>query len=276
MKLLFCGDVVGRSGREVILEYIPKLKEKLNLDVIIVNGENSAGGFGITAPIAKSFFEIGINVITSGNHIWRQRDIVPYIGQEKRLLRPMNYSNKKLPGSGVAAHQLSDGRHFVVLHAMARLFMPDHLDCPFYAVDEVLQAISLSQDKIAGIMLDFHGETTSEKMAMAHFLDGRVSFVVGTHTHIPTADCQVLPKGTAYQTDAGMCGDYNSVIGMDKKVPLANFLGQIVYERKEPAQGEATLCGTLVEVDDETGLAKDIRPICLGGRLSQTHTQLFQ
>jgi metallophosphoesterase (TIGR00282 family) len=270
MKLLFCGDVLGRSGRDVVLKEIPKLREEHGLDVVVVNGENSAGGFGITGAIGKSFFEAGIDVITTGNHVWRQKDVVSYISQEKRLLRPMNYSNKKLPGSGVAIHKLKDGRNFVVLHALARLYMPDLVDCPFHAIDQVLESVSLSQKNVAGIMLDFHGEATSEKMAMGHFLDGRVSLVVGTHTHVPTADHQILPNGTAYQTDAGMCGNYNSVIGMDKKVPLAKFLGKLVELKMEPAEGDATLCGTLVEINDDTGLAMKITPIRIGGVLSQS------
>lgn len=270
MKLLFCGDVVGRSGRDAVLKYIPLLKEHHKLDVIVVNGENAAGGFGITGTIGKSFFEVGIDILTTGNHVWRQKDVVSYISTEKRLLRPINFSNKSLPGSGIGIHPLKDGRHFIVLHAIARLYMPDLVDCPFQAIDQVLATVSLSQKNIAGIMLDFHGEATSEKMAMAHFLDGRVSFVVGTHTHIPTADHQILPKKTAYQTDAGMCGVYNSVIGMDKKVPVARFLGKFIDLKMEPAEGEATLCGTIVDIDDETGLARDILPVRLGGFLSQT------
>lgn len=269
MKLLFCGDVVGRSGREVIEKYIPLLKKQYGLDMIVVNGENAAGGFGITGNISKGFFDLGVDVITTGNHVWRQKDVVSYITNEKRLLRPMNYSNKNLPGSGIGIHPLKDGRHFVVLHAIARLYMPDLVDCPFQAMEQVLESVSLSQKNIAGIMLDFHGEATSEKMAMGHFLDGRVSLVVGTHTHVPTADHQILPKGTAYQTDVGMCGVYNSVIGMDKKVPIARFLGKLIELKMEPAEGDATLCGALVEIDDQTGLALNISPIRVGGVLSQ-------
>lgn len=269
MKLLFCGDVVGRSGREVILKEIPRLREELGLDVVVVNGENSAGGFGISGTIGNSFFEAGVDIITTGNHVWRQKDVVSYISQEKRLLRPINYSNKQLPGAGIGIHKMKDGRNFIVLHALARLYMPDQVDCPFYAIDEVLQSASLSNKNVAGIMLDFHGEATSEKTAMGHFLDGRVSFVVGTHTHVPTADHKILPNGTAYLTDAGMCGDYNSVIGMDKKIPLAKFLGKLVEGKMEPAMGEATLCGCVVDISDETGLATNIQPIRVGGVLSQ-------
>lgn len=271
MKLLFCGDVVGRSGREVILKEVPRLKEKHSLDVVVVNGENAAGGFGITGDIAKAFFAAGVDIITTGNHVWRQKDIVSYISNEKRLLRPINYSNKSLPGAGIGIHKLQDGRNFIVLHVLGRLFMPDQVDCPFYALEEVLKNVSLSHPNVAGIMVDVHGETTSEKAAMGLFLDGRVSFVVGTHTHIPTADHKILPNGTAYQTDAGMCGDYNSVIGMDKKVPIGRFLGKLVELKMEPAIGPATLCGCLVDINDETGLATNIMPIRVGGGvLSQT------
>lgn len=271
MKLLFCGDVVGRSGREVILKEVPRLKERHGIDVVVVNGENAAGGFGITGEIAKSFFAAGVDIITTGNHVWRQKDIVSYITNEKRLLRPINYSNKKLPGAGIGIHKLKDGRNFIVLHGLARLYMPDQVDCPFYAMEEVLQTVSLSHPNVAGIMVDFHGEASSEKAAMGLFLDGRVSFVVGTHTHIPTADHKILPQGTAYQTDAGMCGDYNSVIGMDKKVPIARFLGKLVELKMEPATGNGTLCGCLIEISDETGLATGITPVRAGGGvLSQT------
>ena len=261
---------MGRSGRDAVLKHIPALRAEHGLDMVVVNGENSAGGFGITGTISKSFFDAGIDIITTGNHVWRQKDIASYISLEKRLLRPMNYSNKKLPGSGVAIHTLKDGRHFIVLHAIARLYMPDLVDCPFQALEQVLESNPISQKNVAGIMLDFHGEATSEKMAMGHFLDGRVSLVVGTHTHVPTADHQILPNGTAYQTDAGMCGDYNSVIGMDKHVPVSRFLGKLVELKMEPAGGEATLCGTLVEINDDTGLATKITAIRMGGVLSQS------
>lgn len=183
-------------------------------------------------------------------------------------MRPFNYPNPQTPGQGLVKVLLRDGRYAVVINLMACLFMYDQMNNPFLAMEEILRAISLSDPEIAAIMIDFHGEATSEKMALAQMLDGRVSFVVGTHTHIPTADHQILVQGTAYQTDAGMCGDYDSVIGMQKETPLARFRGEIPMRGMKPALGEATLCGTFVQLNDKTGFATGISPIRLGGRLS--------
>ncbi|MEN8236881.1 MAG: TIGR00282 family metallophosphoesterase [Pseudomonadota bacterium] len=270
MRLIFCGDVVGRSGREVIVEKLPSLREKLKADLVIVNGENAAGGFGITPTICKEFYEAGVDIITTGNHIWDQKQILPYLPTDPNCLRPINYSNQSLPGRGVCEFTLKDGRVFVVIHAMCRLFMKDAVDCPFFAVEGILKKYSLSRPSIAGIMIDIHGETNSEKMALAHMVDGQVSFVVGTHTHIPTADAQIFSKGTAYQSDAGMCGDYNSVIGMKPEVPIGRFLGKPGLPRMKPAMGEATLAGVFIEINDRTGLAMQIEPIRVGGILKQT------
>lgn len=267
MKILFCGDIVGRSGRDVLLRYLPRLKSELSLDVIVANGENAAHGFGITKGICQDFFAAGINVITTGNHIWDQKEILGYIDREPRLLRPINYPSTA-PGKGYYIHQDAKGRKILVINAMARLFM-DALDDPFQDVEEILRAHPLG-GSVQAILLDFHGEATSEKMAMGHFCDGRVSFVVGTHSHIPTADTQILPKGTAYQTDAGMCGDYNSVIGMDIQVPLHRFTRKTPTDRMSPALGPGTLCGVFVETNDQTGLAISAHPIRLGGRLMET------
>jgi metallophosphoesterase (TIGR00282 family) len=265
MKLLFCGDVVGRSGRDAILEHIPRLRSELGLDAVVVNGENAAAGFGITKKICEDFYRAGVDIITTGNHIWNQKEIISYIDHDLRLLRPMNYP-KGTPGRGIGAHTLRDGRQVIVIHVMLRLFM-ETLDDPFAAVEEAMRLYNLAQPQVAAIILDAHGEASSEKMALAHMVDGRISFVVGTHTHIPTADAQILPKGTAYQTDAGMCGDYNSVIGMKKEIPIARFIQKMPTARFEPAEGEATLCGVYVEIDDKTGLADAIAPVRLGGRL---------
>jgi metallophosphoesterase (TIGR00282 family) len=263
MRLLLCGDVVGRPGREVVMAQMPRLRRELALDFVIVNGENAAHGFGITDKICLELYECGVDVITTGNHAWDRREIIPYIATDERLLRPLNYP-PGTPGNGVCAKALADGRRVVVINAMARLFM-DAIDDPFRAVDAALAAHPLGA--FDAVVIDFHGEATSEKMAMGHFADGRVSLVVGTHSHVPTADAQILPKGTAYQTDAGMCGDYDSVIGMQKEAAIARFVTKLPV-RLEVAEGEATLCGVFIETDDGTGLARRVAPLRLGGRLA--------
>lgn len=273
MKILFCGDVVGRSGRDAVQAHVPELCQQLNLDVVIVNGENAAHGFGLTKTICQEFYKLGVDVITTGNHIWDQKEIITYIDQDKRLLRPINYPLSS-PGRGYTIIPGRRGRDVLVINAMARLFM-DTLDDPFPAVDAILKKHPLNTANIGAIVLDFHGEATSEKMAMAHFCDGRVSLVVGTHTHIPTADMQILPGGTAYQTDAGMCGDYDSVVGMEKTTPILKFTRKMPTERMKPAQGPGTLCGVVVETDEATGLARSIQPVRLGGRLSSTQPQFL-
>ena len=264
MRILICGDVVGRSGRTVITENLKGLRERYRIDFVIVNGENAAGGFGITPKICKEFFDAGTDVITTGNHVWDQREIIPHFDKEPRILRPDNFP-AGTPGRGVGEYTDARGRKVVVLHLMARLFM-DPLDDPFAAVEKMLSTWRLGANANA-IVFDFHGEATSEKMAMAHFVDGRVSAVVGTHTHIPTADAQVLPGGTGYQSDLGMCGDYDSVIGIRKEISIERFVRKMPTARMEAAQQEATLCAVLVDTDDATGLATDIRPLRMGGRL---------
>ena len=264
MRILICGDVVGRSGRKVVIGHLPKLKDYYAIDFAIVNGENAAGGFGITPKICNEFFEAGADAITTGNHVWDQRDIIPHFDKEPRILRPANFP-AGTPGKGVAQFSDARGRKVVVLHMMARLFM-DPLDDPFAAVQEILNTWRLGANADA-IVLDFHGEASSEKMAMGHFLDGRMSAVVGTHTHIPTADAQVLPGGTGYMTDIGMCGDYDSVIGICKEISVERFVRKMPTARMEASQGEATLCAVLIDINDKTGLANDIRPIRIGGRL---------
>ncbi|MCE3231086.1 MAG: metallophosphoesterase [Alphaproteobacteria bacterium] len=266
MRILFCGDIVGRSGRDAVEEYLPRVRKDLNIDFVIVNAENAAHGFGITKGICQNLYKIGVDVITTGNHIWDQKEIISYIDQDKRLLRPLNYP-ATTPGRGYTIVPNRKGKDVLVMNAQARLFM-ETLDDPFPAVDAILKKYPLGSGSIGAIVLDFHGEATSEKMAMGHFCDGRVSLVVGTHTHIPTADMQILPQGTAYQTDAGMCGDYNSVVGMDKTVPIFKFIRKMPTERMQPAQGPGTLCGVFVETDDATGLAKSIQPVRLGARLT--------
>lgn len=267
MKLLYCGDVVGRSGRDAVVARIPELRASLGLDFVLVNGENAAAGFGITARICEDLYAAGVDAIVLGNHAWDQRETIAYINGDPRLLRPLNYP-KGTPGRGAASFTLPGGRKVFVLQVMGRVFM-DPLDDPFAAVEAELQKYRLGPGAMDAIIVDIHGEATSEKMAMGHFCDGRVSLVCGTHSHVPTADAQLLPRGTAYQTDAGMCGDYNSVIGMEKTEPLNRFTRKLPGGRFEPASGEATLCAVYVETEDRTGLATRIAPVRLGGRLAQ-------
>lgn len=257
---------MGRTGRDTLAKHLPTLKEKLYPDVIIVNGENAAHGVGITEKICKEFYEIGVDVITTGNHVWDQREILAYIERDPKLLRPLNYP-ANTPGNGAVIHELQDGRKIMVINAMARLFM-DPMEDPFRVVMELATAHKMGHECDA-IFLDFHGEATSEKMAIAHYLDGKISAIVGTHTHVPTADAQVLVGGTAFQTDAGMTGDYDSVIGVRKEISIHRFTRKTPGERMIPADGEGTVCGTLIETSDNTGLAKNVAPVRIGGRLSE-------
>lgn len=267
MNLLFIGDVVGRSGRDVVIERLPGLRDQLSLDFVVLNGENAAAGFGITGKICRSFFDAGVDVITTGNHVWDQREIIKFIPGEPRLLRPHNYP-PGTPGRGAAVFEATRGRKVLVMHVMCRLFM-NPLDNPFTSVEAELKRHVLG-GTVAAAILDIHGEASSEKMAMGHMVDGRVSLAAGSHTHIPTADAQVLPGGTAYQTDAGMCGDYDSVIGMVKSPAVERFVTQMPTERLSAALGDGTLCAVFCETDDTTGLAKRVAPVRLGGRLAET------
>jgi 2',3'-cyclic-nucleotide 2'-phosphodiesterase len=264
MKILFCGDLVGRAGRDVTLEHLPILRAEMGLDFVVVNAENAAHGFGLTQKICEELFEAGADAITTGNHVWDQREVISFVDSDPRVLRPLNYTSGT-PGRGASVIKARDGRSVLVVNVMCRLFM-ELLDDPFVAVDNVLKSHALGKT-VDAVLIDVHGEATSEKMALGHFCDGRASLVVGTHTHIPTADAQVLPGGTAYQTDAGMCGDYDSVIGMLKETAIAKFRAKIVTERLAPARGPASLCGVYVETDDATGLAARVAPLVLGGRL---------
>ena len=266
MRLLFIGDIMGKPGRDVLAAELPRLIDRLKLDFIIVNGENAAGGFGITRAIANEFFAVGVDCITTGNHWADQREILTFIGDEDRVLRPRNLPSGA-PGKGANLYQARNGQNVLVVSPMGRVFMEPQ-DDPFAAVDIELNACPLGEAADA-IVVDFHAEATSEKMAMGHFCDGRASLVVGTHQHIPTADAQILPGGTAYQTDAGACCDYDSVIGMDKYEPLSRFTRKIPGNRYTPATGPATLCGVFVETNAK-GLAARIEPVRAGGRLKQT------
>jgi metallophosphoesterase (TIGR00282 family) len=265
MRLLFIGDVVGRSGREAVLKHLPHLKRDWRLDCVIVNGENAAGGFGITEAICDEFIAAGADCVTLGNHAWDQREALVFIERQPRLIRPLNYP-AGTPGRGANLIETADGRRVLVMNLLGRIFM-DPLDDPFAAAEREIAICPLGLACDA-FVIDMHCETTSEKQAMAHFADGRVSLVVGSHTHVPTADHQILPNGTAFISDAGMTGDYDSVIGMDKEEPIRRFTRKLPGARFEPANGPATLCGVAVETGAD-GLATKIAPVRLGGRLSQ-------
>jgi 2',3'-cyclic-nucleotide 2'-phosphodiesterase len=266
VRILLCGDIVGRSGRTVVTENLPRLRRELALDFVVANGENAAAGFGINEKICAEFYAAGVDVITTGNHVWDRREVIPYIAGDPRLLRPANFP-PGTPGNGSIVAPAADGRRILVINVMARLFM-DALDDPFAAVAATLAAYPLGSGVVDAIVVDFHGEATSETMLMCRFADGGASLVVGTHSHVPTADGQILPGGTGYQTDAGMCGDYDSVIGMQKQAAIARFTSKMPGERLQAAEGPGTLCGVVVETDPASGLARRLAPLRLGGRLA--------
>ncbi len=267
MRLLFCGDIVGRPGRDAITAHLPGLRQRLDIDFVVANGENAASGFGITEKICRQLFDSGVDVITGGNHSWDQREVMSYIDGEPRLLRPQNYP-PGTPGRGAGVFAARRGKKVLVLNVMGQLFMED-LDDAFACMNGLLAQHRLGAT-VDAVVLDFHAEATSEKMAAGHVVDGRVSLFVGTHTHVPTADTMILPGGSAYQSDAGMCGDYDSVIGMDKTVPIERFVKKVRGERLSAAKGEGTLCGVFVETDDATGLARRAAPVRIGGRLAES------
>lgn len=252
MRLLFLGDIVGRPGRIAVCENLPNLIKRYGLDFVIINGENAAGGFGITESILNDLLDAGADCVTLGNHAFDQKDTLVYIERHDRLIRPLNFP-QGTPGKGATLIRSRAGADVLVINAMGRVFMTE-LDCPFRAIDNELAACPLKSGADV-IFVDFHAEATSEKQALGHFLDGRVSAVVGTHTHTPTSDHRVLDGGTAYMSDAGMCGDYNSVLGMDTEEPINRFLTKIPRSRYEPATGKGTLSGFAVEIDDASGLA---------------------
>lgn len=266
MKIAAFGDVMGRSGRVALIERLPSLRRRFNLDFVVVNAENSAGGFGVTSSICDALFDAGADVITTGNHAFDQRDEISIYDQETRLLRPANFPAAN-PGRGAGLYKAQDGGEVLVVHAQGQRGMAP-IDDPCARVDEALENVQIGRDAQA-VIVDFHAEATSEKYSMGHHLDGRASLVFGTHTHVPTADHQILAGGTAYITDLGMCGDYDSVIGMEKTEPMNRFISKMALGRIGPAAGEATICGVLVETDPKTGLAISIEPIRLGGKLSK-------
>lgn len=260
MKILFCGDVVGRAGRDVVKRRVPELRRTHGLDAVIVNVDNAAGGFGINGDVLRDFKDCGIDVMTGGDHVFDQKDAPSLLGQEQRLLRPHNFP-PSIPGTGLRTYPLANGKKLTVLHLLGQVFHKEYLDSPFTCAEAAMAGLTMGGTTDA-IVVDMHAEATSEKMAMGHYLDGRVSLVVGSHTHVPTADARLLPNGTAYMTDAGMCGDYNSVIGFEPTGPMQQFLHKYRKIRMEPASGAGTLCGVVVEVGAK-GLASAITPIQL-------------
>ena len=268
MKLLFLGDVMGKTGRTAIAERLPKLRADWGLDFVVVNGENASQGAGLTAEHAKLLLAAGADCVTLGDHAFDQKDMIAFIEREPRILRPLNFS-KVAPGRGAKVFEATQGRKVLVAQVLGQVFMKRPFDDPFSAVEAVLKTHPLGGAVQASI-LDMHAEATSEKMAMGHWVDGQTSLVVGTHTHVPTGDAMILDKGTAYLTDAGMCGDYNSVIGMERLEPLRRFITGMTSARFEPAGGEATLSGVYVETDDKTGKATRVVMVRQGGRLQQS------
>lgn len=267
MRLLFLGDIVGRAGRRAAVDAIPRLRKRYDLDFVVINAENAAGGFGITEAIHLELIDAGADAVTLGNHAFDQKDTLVFIERQDRLIRPINFP-PGTPGRGAALLKARNGADVLVINAMGRVFM-NEIDCPFRALDNELQACPLKSGADV-ILIDFHAEATSEKQALGHFLDGRASVVVGTHTHTPTSDERILPGGTAYMSDAGMCGDYNSVLGMDPGEPISRFLTRLPRERFEPSLGPATVAGLAVEIDDRTGLATRVKSLRLGGVLEPT------
>jgi 2',3'-cyclic-nucleotide 2'-phosphodiesterase len=267
MKILFLGDVMGRSGRAAITERLPKLRDEWKLDFVVVNGENASGGMGLTGAHAKGILDAGADCVTLGDHAFDQKDMLQYIETEPRIIRPLNYA-KGAPGKGARVFEARGGRKVLVVQALGQVFMKRPFDDPFSAVEAVLKAHPLG-GMVSASIVDMHCEATSEKMAMGHWCDGRASLCVGTHTHVPTGDAQILQQGCAYLTDAGMCGDYDSVIGMEKLEPMRRFITGMPKARFEPASGDATLSGIYVETDDKTGKATRAAMIRIGGRLQE-------
>jgi metallophosphoesterase (TIGR00282 family) len=268
MKILFLGDVMGRGGRAAVVDAIPKMRDAWGLDFVVVNGENATRGMGLSGEHAKMILDAGADVITLGDHAFDQKDMMAFCEQEPRIIRPLNFS-KVAPGKGARVFTARRGQKVLVTQVLGQVFMKRPFDDPFSAVDQVLRQFPLG-GLVQATLVDVHCEATSEKMAMGHFCDGKASVVVGTHTHVPTGDAQILPAGTAFQSDAGMCGDYDSVIGMTKAEPLRRFITGMAKNRFEPAMGDVTVSGLYVETDDRTGKATRVEMVRHGGRLSQS------
>ena len=264
MNILLLGDIVGPSGMKAVTENLPDLIKKKKLDFVVINGENAADpGVGITKSITKELLEVGADVITTGNHVWDQKEVIEFISSEKRLLRPQNLT-KGSPGNGCGIFNSKNNKKVAVINLMGNVFMKKCEDV-FEASQKFLKENEMKKD-FDLLVVDFHGEITSEKNAIGHLFDGKATLVVGTHTHIPTNDARILNNGTGYQTDAGMCGDYDSVIGMNKENSLNRFLKKNSVKHF-PATGDATLCGVIVDCDIKTGLAIDIKSYVYGDQL---------
>lgn len=265
MRLLFIGDVVGRCGRIAVDTILPGLIDKYRIDFVVLNGENAAGGFGITEEIHLGFLNAGVDVVTTGNHVWDQREALEFCTRHDTFLRPANYA-PGAPGRGSGVFTARNGARVMVMNVMGQVFMHPTLDDPFACVEQALSACILGEH-VDAVVIDMHAEASSEKICMGHFADSRASLVVGTHTHVPTGDYHILDGGTAYISDAGMTGDYNGSLGMMKEAPMQKFLTRLPGERMEAAPGPATLCGVAVDTDDTTGLAVAIEPVRIGPRL---------
>jgi metallophosphoesterase (TIGR00282 family) len=273
MRLLFLGDVVGRPGRVAVAERLPALRERWSLDFVVINGENAAGGFGITEAIYQDLLDAGCDAVTLGNHAFDQREALVFADRADRLARPLNFP-KGTPGRGAVMAEARNGARVLVVNVMGNVFMGTSLDDPFRSIDAELAACPLGE-AVDAVVVDFHAEATSEKQAFGHFLDGRASLVIGTHTHTPTSDHRVLPGGTAYMSDAGMCGDYDGVLGMKKDEPVHRFLTKLPSGRFEPAEGEGTLSGLAVEIDAK-GHATRVAPVRIGGSLSEARPDFWE
>ena len=268
MRLLFLGDVVGRTGRAAVAEHLPRLRRDWALDFVVVNGENATGGMGLSGAHAALLLEAGADCVTLGDHAFDQREMMAFIETEPRVIRPLNFA-RAAPGRGARFFEAGGGKRVFVAQVLGQAFMKRPFDDPFSALDAALKPAPLG-GAASAVIVEVHAEATSEKMALGHWCDGRANLVVGTHTHVPTADLQILGRGTAFQSDAGMCGDYDSVIGMDKLEPVTRFVTGMSKGRFSPAEGEATLCGVFVETEDATGRALRAVPVRVGGRLAQS------
>jgi len=272
LRVLMIGDIIGKPGRVAVEQTLPALRDERGIDFVTANGENVAGGMGLTGPTADALLEAGIDVITSGNHIWDKREIYPYLETTERVLRPHNYGTRDVPGRGWATYQALDGSDVAVINLQGRTYMQP-IENPFTEADGLLDEASEALPPIR--LVDFHCELTSEKNALGLYLDGRVSVVAGTHTHVVTGDERILPGGTAFISDVGMTGDYESIIGMQRDEPMSRFLRKIPAARFEPATGQGTLCAIAVETDDTTGLATRVGAVRLGGKLEETRPSFW-
>ena len=257
MKIVYLGDIVARSGREKVIQTIPQIKQDWQMDALIVNVDNVAHGFGCTPKIAKQFLEAKVSAIVTGDHVWNQKELLEFLNDNNRIVRPLNYSDN-LAGVGARVIPLDSGQKILVAEVVGRVFM-ETVESPVIKVEQLLQKYKLARD-VDAIFIDIHAEATAEKQAFAHCFDGCVSAIIGSHTHVPTADAVILPKGTAYQTDVGMCGNYDSVIGFDEKAPIERLRDKSSPSRLEPKGGNAQICGVFIETDNKTGLAVKITP----------------